>query len=173
MLLPLTYFADDSGSGLGLSMQAFVIQMITFLLVIIVLRRFALKPIVNMLEKRRKLIEDGVNIGQEVVRERAQMKQEAAKIVAEARHEADRIIASGNKAARESIREAEIKARAKAENIISEADERIKQRVSAAKNSLENEIVNLVGEATAVVSRQKLDKQTDQESIKRALKETK
>src|SRR5688572_23203284 len=80
-------------AALGVSAEAFIVQLVTFVFVFLLLKKFAFKPIGNVLEKRRQTIDDGVRLGQKLERQREKMDQEAAKITREARHEADRIIA--------------------------------------------------------------------------------
>ncbi len=79
MLQPLTHFGDSSyGLGaLGVDGHAFIIQLITFVLAFLILRRYAFGPILKVLHERRETIENGVKLGE-------QMKQEEAKMAAEA-----------------------------------------------------------------------------------------
>jgi len=68
ILLP-TQFAAETSSGigaLGVDGRALVIQLVTFALAYWVLRRFAFKPILKVLQDRRDLIESGVQIGEQM-----------------------------------------------------------------------------------------------------------
>lgn len=59
----------DSSSGigaLGINVSAFVVQLLTFLLALWLLQRFAFKPILRALADRRALIEKGVSLGEEM-----------------------------------------------------------------------------------------------------------
>jgi len=63
----------DSSSGLGalgISGQAFLIQLVTFLLAFLVLRQWAFKPIVRLLRERRETIDRGVHLGNKCKRTR-------------------------------------------------------------------------------------------------------
>lgn len=158
------------GLPLGLNASAFVIQLVTFVLVFMVLKRFAFKPITKMLEKRRQTIEDGVRLGQKLEKERDKLDDEIARVTREARHEADKIIAAGHKDAREAIREAEKSAQVKAERILADAEDRIHEETEHARRKLEKDLVGLVSEATEAVVGEKVDAKKDAEIIKRALK---
>ena len=109
------------GLPLGLNPKAFLIQLITFVFVFMVLKRFAFKPITRMLEKRRQTIDDGVRLGQKLERERDKLDEEVARITREARHEADKIIAASHKDAREVVREAEKTAQRKVDAMLADA----------------------------------------------------
>lgn len=155
---------------LGLDAKAFVIQLITFLFVFLLLKRFAFTPITNMLEKRRKTIDDGVRLGLRLEKERDKLDEEIAQVTRDARHEADKIVAAGHKDARELVREAEKNAQAKIERMIVDAEERIKEESEHAKRKLEKDLIGLVSEATEVIVGEKVDSAKDLELVQKAMK---
>jgi F-type H+-transporting ATPase subunit b len=166
-------FAAESTSGigaLGLDGQAFLIQLVTFLLAFWVLKRYAFGPIAKVMNERRQTIENGVKLGEEMKREKAELEAKAAKKLQDARVQADGIIASANEAGKESVREAEDKAKQKAAGIIDEAERRIEQETVRVRKQLEKELAGLVAEATEAVIEEKVDAKKDAEMIERALK---
>jgi F-type H+-transporting ATPase subunit b len=163
--------AEATGGGiLGFSVSTFVIQLITFVFFFLIAKRFAFKPIVNMLEKRRQTIEDGVLLGEKMEKRQAELEGESDKVIREARHDADRIIANAHKESREVIREAEKSAKAKSDAIIKEADAHIEEDADRARRSLEKDLVGLVSEATEAVVHEKVTAGKDAEIVKEALK---
>lgn len=163
--------AETGGGGiLGFSLSAFLIQLITFVFVFMILKRFAFKPIVKMLEKRRQIIEDGVLLGEKMEKREAELQKEADALMREARHDADRIIGNAHKESREVIREAEKAAKAKSDVILKEARAQIDEDADQARRSLEKEIVGLVSEATEAVVHEKVDAKKDAELVEKALK---
>jgi len=165
---------EATGLGaLGVSAKAFIIQLITFVFVFLLLKKFAFKPIGNMLEKRRQTIDDGVRLGQKLERQREKMDQEAAKITREARHEADRIIANGHKDAREVLRDAEKAASRKTDAMLADAEARIHEESEQAKRKLEKDIVGLVSEATEAIVGEKVDPKKDAEIIEKVIRSRK
>ena len=76
-MLPITNFASEAagGNALGLSGSAFLIQLITFGLAFWVLQKYAFKPILSILAKRRETIEAGVTLGEEMRQERAMVAE--------------------------------------------------------------------------------------------------
>lgn len=161
----------SEGLPLGLSLQAFIIQLVTFILVFLLLKKFAFKPIVKMLNERHKVIDDGVRLGQKMEKEQAQLEEHKAEIVRQARHEADAIVATAHKEARDVNREAEKSAHKKAEAILADAEVRIKEETDQAKRKLEKDVAKLVAEATEAVVEQKLDKAADSKLIDKIVKE--
>lgn len=170
---PIT-FASESSSGLGalgVDGKAFIIQLITFVLAFLILRRYAFKPILKVLDERRQTIEQGVKLGEQMQKEKAEFETKVDELMQQARSEADGVIGGAQDTARQTIREAEDKARQKATIILEEADRRIAQEAARTRQQLEKELTSLVAEATEAVLGEKIDSQKDKALIERALKE--
>lgn len=160
-----------SGLGaLGISPSAFVIQLITFAFVFLLLKKFAFKPIVRLLEERHQTIDDGVRMGLKMEKEKAKLDEQVAAAMRDARHEADQIIAAAHKDARQVVRDAEKTAAARAERILEDAEARISEETEHAKRKLEKDLVGLVSEATDAIVGEKVDAKKDAELIKKAMK---
>ena len=172
----VSYFAAAEGSGegiLGFSPKIFIFQLITFLLVFLILKKFAFNRIISVLEKRRIAIEKGVALGEKMEKRQAQIELEAEKIIREARQDADKIIDNANKESRELISNAEKSAKHKADLIIKEADVKIGEEAERAKRAVEKDIVGLVSEATEAVVHEKVDAKKDAVIIDKVLKKDK
>ncbi len=160
-----------SGIGaLGISPSAFIIQLITFVFVFLLLKKFAFAPIVRMLEERRKTIDAGVKMGQQLEKEKAKLDGEVVQLMRDARTEADKIIGNGQKEARDIIREAEKVGQRKVDTMLKDAEARINEETEQAKRKLEKEIVGIVSEATEAIVDEKVDAGKDSELIGKALK---
>ena len=177
MIHLMTFAAEDAAgsplAALGVDGKSLIFQLITFLFVFLILKRFAFKPISKMLGERRKLIDEGVKAGQEFEKERAQLEKEHKEIVREARVEADKIIATAHKEARDVVRTAEQAAARKADTILADAEVRIGEESERAKKALEKDIVGLISEATEAVVGEKVNSAKDAEIIDRVLKSRK
>ena len=161
----------SEGLPLGLSPNAFIIQLITFIFVFLVLKKFAFKPIVKMLEKRRQTIEDGITLGEKMEKRQSQLEQEHASVIRDARHDADKIIAIAHKESRELVQAAEKDAKVKVEAIMKDADARIGEDADRARRAVEKDLVGLVAEATEAVVHEKIDSKKDSEVIDKVLKD--
>ncbi len=173
MILNMFAVEETNGGILGFSMQAFVVQLITFVFVFLLLKKFAFKPIVAMLEKRRQTIEDGVLLGERMEKRMKNLENESEKVIREARHEADRIIGNAHKESRELAHKAEKSTKAKADAMIKDAGLQIDEDSDRARRSLEKDIVGLVSEATEAVVHEKVDAKKDSELIDTVLKDRK
>jgi len=173
MLSLLTQFGDSSSGlgALGLNGQTFLIQLVTFIIALLVLRQWAFKPIIKVMNERRETIEKGVKLGQQMEKDKAELEDKVAKTLHETRQQADTIVAGAQDTARQTIREAEDKAREKAALILKEAEASIAQNTARARQALEKEMVGLVSEATEAIIDEKVDSKKDAALIERSLRE--
>ncbi len=173
MLGLITQFGDSSSGigALGLNLQSFLIQLGTFIIAFLVLREWAFKPILKVLNERRETIERGVSLGEQMQKDKAELEQKVTKSLHDARKQADEIIAAAQNRGRQVVTAAEDQARQKADNIVAAAEERIRQDTKQARRKLENELVGLVAEATEAIIDEKIDAKKDAVLIDRALKE--
>jgi F-type H+-transporting ATPase subunit b len=172
MTTMLIQFGDSSSGigALGINLSSFLIQLGTFVIAFLVLRKWAFKPILEVLNRRRETIEQGVALGEKMQKEQAELERKVADTLRDARLQADKIIAEAGERGRQAIAEAEAKAKDKAEAIISTAEDRIDQDIKLARTKLEKEVAGLVADATEVIINEKVDTKKDAALIDRALR---
>jgi F-type H+-transporting ATPase subunit b len=78
--------------ALGLNLGYLLVQILNFALVFIVLRAFVFKPIMNLLDKRRKSIAQGLQDAQVAAEARANAEKDAQEILTKAQAEANQNI---------------------------------------------------------------------------------
>lgn len=174
MLQPVTHFgeaASQSGIGaLGISGSALIIQLLTFLFAYLVLRKFAFKPILKVLDERRQTIESGVRLGEEMQKEKVALEAKVKNALADARLQADAIVADATDSARDAVRAGEAKAQEKADNIVKEAKVRSEQDGARLRKQIEKEVLALISDATEAIIDEKLDDKKDAALMDRVLK---
>lgn len=172
---PLIQFGAEQASGglgaLGINLQGFVFQLITFVLVLLLLRKYVYQRLVETLETRRKAVIESLDSAKEAAAALEKSNEKAGELLKEARKEAAGIVALAKKEAAQVAEEAEEKASKKAEHLVEQAEARIHSDIAAARLSLQSEMVGLVAAATEKVIAQKLDAKSDAKLIKDALKE--
>jgi len=168
----LTYFAADSSgpAALGISAQSFVIQLLTFLIVFLALRKWAFKPIIKMLNERKDVIENGVALGEKMQAQEAETEAKVAEKLHAARRQADSILADAESEARQKIQSAEEAAKVRADTVVKEAEAQIKQASERERKRLEKEVVELVSEVSEAVIQEKVDAKKDAALIDKSLK---
>jgi len=104
---------------LGISLGYLIVQILNFVIMFWVLKKFAYPAILGMLEKRREIIAKGLEDARVAAEARANAEKEAEKILAEARAKASQIVREASERAEAVGRE--IKAEAEAARIREEA----------------------------------------------------
>lgn len=171
-LSTIIQFASEEKSGigvLGIDVKVILLQAGVFILLFLLVKKFALKGIVDTLEHRRLTIDKGVELGISMEKKQVEFKQELQKLHQQARAEADTIIAKANKEAGEIIKAGQLESTKKVDQMLKDADARIIREIQSAKNALKDEMLDLVSEATEIIIDEKLDASKDQSLIKRAL----
>lgn len=158
-------------AALGIDPLAILAQAGTFLVLFFLLKKFALKGIVETLEKRRKTIDDGVRLGMEMEGEKAKLDEQVEVIIHKARVEADKIIAQAHEESGGIIKEAEDKAVQKVNAMIADAHNKIDGDIKQARKELERETLRLVADATEMIIKERLDVSKDAKLIENALQE--
>lgn len=173
---PFTQFGAEAAGGLGalgINLQGFLFQLITFVLVLLLLKKYVYGRLVETLEARRKAVIESLDNAKEAAAELEKTNAKTAALLKKAREESEEIVATARKEAALAIEEAEVKASKKADHLIEQADARIHADIAAAKSQLEHELIGLVAAATEKVLQQKIDQKSDVTLIKRALEEVK
>lgn len=179
MLNFLTQFAsaDTESSGdllgsLGIDWQVLILQMISFVLLVLFVAKFIYPQIAAMLDRREKIIKDSVKAAQEAEKKSAESEAETAQLLAKARSEAGDIVEAAKKESADIVAGAEADAVKKAGAIVAGAKADLDREVQAARKALRNEVVDLVAIATEKVVETKIDSR-DEKIIADTIKENK
>ena len=106
---------------LGISLGYLIVQILNFVIMFWVLKKFAYPAILGMLEKRREIIAKGLEDARVAAEARANAEKEAEKILAEARAKASQIVREASERAEAVGREVKAEAEAEAARIREEA----------------------------------------------------
>jgi F-type H+-transporting ATPase subunit b len=155
---------------LGINPVAFMLQLITFLILFFILRKFAFNKIIKLLEERRLTIDKGVDLGREMTAQKQQLDERINQALHEARIESDKIIAAAHHESGVIIKQAEETATRKTDAMLSDAHAKIEDDIELAQTGLEKELRVLVAEATEAVIGEKLDAAKDAGLIERTLR---
>lgn len=154
----------------GVEGKILLAQVVNFLVLLYVLRRFAYKPLLQFMEERSRKIADGLRQADEAVKTLQAAETERERVLKEAREEASKTIRKAEavaKAERETfLKRAEdevIRMTEKSEREIAEAKERMLEDARA-------EVAELVLKATEKLLGEKLDADTDRKHIQSLLK---
>lgn len=85
--------------ALGIDLKLFIAQAINFIIVMLLLWKFAYTPILNMLTERKSKIEQGLKDSEEAAKAKAKAETESEKILEKAYKDANEIIKNAKAAA--------------------------------------------------------------------------
>lgn len=171
--LPIQLADTGSGSGLGafnLNVKDFVIQLVTFVLVFLVLRKWVVPKIVETIDKRQQTLEQSLANAKATEEALAQAEARAEEILSKARAQADEALSEAKDAGADIVAKAETAAGERAELIIKEAESRLDEEREKLRTELRAELADLVADATEKIIHEKLDEKRDMSLIERAIR---
>lgn len=147
----------------------FVWMLVIFTVLLFVLRKFAWKPIIKMLNEREKNIEGAIAQAEKVKAEMAQLQNENEALLAKAREESSLMLKEARETKDKIINEAKEQAKTEASKIISDAQRAINAQKMAAITDVKNEVGRLVIEVSEKILKTELSSQERQEAEINAL----
>ena len=163
-------FADASGIGaFNINLKAFLFQLVTFIIVLMVLKRWVLPKLISTMDERRVTLENSLTQAKQTEETLAKAQAASDEILAKARTQADEALADAKKAGAGVISEAENAAAARATLIVKEAEARLSELRDKLRQELRKELAVLVADATEKVIDEKLDPKRDMSLIERAI----
>ena len=154
--------------GLGL----LIWTLIAFIIVLVILKKFAWKPILKGLKDRETNIADAIASAEKVKAEMAALKSENEVLIAKAREERAIMIKEAKDTADKMVADAQGKARSEYDRIVSEAQAAIDQQKNAALIDVKNQVGKLVIEVSEKVLRRQLENRPQQEAYIKQLADT-
>ncbi|AGA76888.1 F0F1 ATP synthase subunit B [Echinicola vietnamensis] len=139
------------GSGL------IIWQIIGFGILLIILGKFAWKPILSALDERETAIEGALKAAENARNEMANLKAENEKLLQEARLERDQILKSANETSAKMIEEAKAEASKAGAKMIEDAKAVIETEKKAALSEVKNQVGMLALEVTEKLLRKNLE----------------
>lgn len=145
------------------SFGLFFWQSLIFIFLVLILKKFAWKPILDAVNERESSIKDAMNAADEAKREMASIQEGNQKILKEARAEREALLKEARSTGTEIVTEAKAEANAEADKIIAQAQEAIQNEKRAALNVLKNQVAQIsldIAEKVIDAELESKDKQT-------------
>jgi F-type H+-transporting ATPase subunit b len=156
----LTFFAaasftetlKDTAETFGWNWELFLSQVVSFMIVALLLRRFAYKPILAILEDRRRKIEEGMLNAEKIRKELAEAEKRYQEIVTKANADAQRMIDEARESSAHLAERKQQEAIGAAEQILAKAKEAAALEHERQMQNLKRELGRLVVDTTAKVT---------------------
>lgn len=157
--------------ALGVSLPGLISQIINFVLLLIILRAVAYKPILRMLDERSTRIRESMERADEIRRQAAQAEEEFTRRITEARREGQDIIAQAQKVS-DRVREEEVaKTRTEVEELRARALADIARERERAMSELRRQVADLAVLAAGRAVGRALDESSHRRLLEEALAE--
>jgi F-type H+-transporting ATPase subunit b len=162
----------ETAENFGWNVKLFLSQVISFVIVAVLLRRFAYQPILKVLHERRDRIEEGLRNADKIKEQLADAEKRHAEILAKANAEAQRMIEEARESSAHLADRKQQEAIAAAEQVMAKAQEASTLEHERTMAELKRQLGRLVVETTAKVTGKVLnseDQQRLQEEASRQL----
>ena len=157
--------------GLGISLPTLLTQVVTFIILLVILRFVAYKPLMRMLDERSQRIKESVEQAESVKEQSARAEEEVKKELAKASQEGQERIARAVKAGEEVKQKAQAEAKQEADALIDRARAEIQRERDEAIGEVRREFADLTILAAGKVIDRSLDKEQHRELIDKVLEE--
>ena len=156
---------------LQLDLQQILSQAISFVLLVVILRKFAWRPLLAMLDQRRAHIEDELRQIAQSKSELAQLQDDYTKRLAKIEDEARTKIQQAMLEGKRLAIELQEQARAQGYEIMTKAKDTVELELAKAKVTLRDQVAAMTMDAVERMLRRKLDPTADRQLVDDVLKE--
>ncbi|OGI29281.1 MAG: ATP synthase F0 subunit B [Candidatus Moranbacteria bacterium RIFOXYA12_FULL_44_15] len=144
-------------------------QIVNFVIVLLVLYKFAYGPILKTLNDRTKKIEKGLKDAEESQKKLQEITQKEKEVMTDAKKEAQTIIKKSEEEAKKNAEMIVAEAKNKTDKAIADAKNLIEQEKGKMLAEVKSEVAELVAAAAAKILGEKIDSEKDRELIERAI----
>jgi F-type H+-transporting ATPase subunit b len=154
------------------SLGLFFWQLLLFIALLLLLKKFAWKPILEAVNERETSIKDSLSAAQKARDEMQAVQADNKRILKEARTERDVLLSEAKKASTQMINQAKEDAKFEADKITAQAQEMIQNEKKAAINDLKTQVAQLsVDIAEKVLQTELKDKAAQDKLVEELVKE--
>ena len=147
------------------SLGLFVWQTLLFVGLLLLLKKFAWKPILDAVNERETSIKESLSAAEKVRDDVEAVQADNKRILKEARSERDTLLSEAKTASIKIVNQAKEDAKAEADKIMAQAQETIQNEKKAAINELKSQVASLSVDIAAKVLQTELKDQAAQEKF--------
>ena len=147
-----------------------IAQFVNFAIVLLILYKFAYKPILKALNKRTEKIEKGLKDSEEASKKLKEMEEKEKDVLKKAKTQAREIIKNSEDAAVKNAAIITDQTEIQAKKMLADAKKQIEQEKEKIITEAKSEIAGLVMAATEKIIGEKMNSEKDEELIKKAIK---
>jgi len=164
----------DSSSGLGafnINWKSFLFQLVTFLIVLLIFKRWILPPINKTMDARRKTLEESLQNARKAKEDLEKAEARVEEMLKKGRLSADSVIKGAQEEYKGIVAKAEAAASEQAQRVMADAKDQISQEHNKLREELKGELADLVILTTEKVLRTKLNAREDAKLVEQSIKD--
>lgn len=158
---------------LGIDWRLFVAQIVNFTILLLVLRRFAYRPMLAFLEERTERIDKGLKDADAAHKKLSEMEQKEREVLAQAKKDAQEIVAKSEALGKRNYENMLAMATADAKKLMEQTEAKMQLEKAKLLSEAKAELAGLVVATTEKVLQEKIDAKKDGEIIQKHLNEAK
>ena len=159
--------------ALGIDWKTLILQMIAFVILVWLMKKFAYPWFLKSIDERQAKIEESSKLAEAASKSAEETQHKIQKLLEDARKDASEIVALAKTESSNMLAENEKKAKSQAEQIVMNAQAEIQKEILSAKKDLHNETLELVARATETIIKKKMTSDLDKFLIEQTIKESK
>ncbi len=149
----------------------FLWTILTFLVLLGLLAKFAWKPLLAVLDQRQEMIRQSLDDAEKAKQELEQLQQKSKEILSEARAEAQSIVSKSRTEAERLKAELREKAKTEADSILSNSEKQIQLETEKAISQIRSDVADLSHLIASKLIGKNLTKEDDEALIEESLKQ--
>ncbi|WP_156290876.1 F0F1 ATP synthase subunit B [Oceanobacillus salinisoli] len=155
----------------GLRIGDMIVQLVTFLILLYLLKKFAWGPLMNMMQKREEYVAGEIEAAEKSRKEAEQASQEAANQLKQVKQEAQQMIEEAKSAGLKQEQDIVEAANKQAELIKKQAQQEIENEKEQAIQALQDQVASLSVLIASKVVEKEINEQDQEKLISEYLKE--
>jgi len=155
--------------AVSLEYGTFLFQILVFLLLMVIVRKFAMGPATAVMEKRRQHIENEISSAERNRKEAEALLAEQRRVLDEARQETKAILERATKQATNDANRIVEEAKASAETLKAQTSAELAREVEKAKAELRDQMTSLSVLLASKIIEKELDEAAQKESVNKFL----
>lgn len=137
-------------------------MLVSFTIVLVILKKFAWKPILNGLKAREESINQALNSAKKAKEEMAKLQKDNEQIIKEAKLERDQLITEAREIKEKIISEAKLQAGQEAKKVLDLAKQNIEGEKAAMLNDLKKQVIEISVDIAEKILQKELEKKQEQ-----------
>lgn len=155
--------------ALGLNVPSLFFQILNFAVLLVLLRLFAYKPVLKILQERRRRIEESLATADLLAKERAALAAKQKAIISRAEASASALLRQSQEQTKKLLAEASEDAARQRDQLLADTRVQAQAEIASLRSGLQKEMVSLVVATTEKVLEEKLNTATDTALITKKL----